>query len=297
MNPLQPNTRANTKADQKAETKGQEKKQHQPKPSDTKECPYCHAQVDKEFELCPRCGHKLVDYCTFCGASMDRNDTVCEECGMPAGGITCPKCGTLNMRSFCRKCDEPLNKAAIRAIEKAMQDPKVKKAAALTDKAAELEEKIKKLKAGKTEKKAPAAKVISDAERIFMEMFGTKSKQEEAKVEEVQQTESIEQLQEELNQVINDLNSVFESLVPPNGSTPQEQFGFFSAQKVAIERTRTITQTRTENILGWECNYCHCFHTAPKDCYRPQLGGTWRYGDITIHETFDEKYTEYKYEN
>lgn len=296
MNPLQTNTKSNTRVEQQTQTQTKEKQYRQIRPSDTKECPNCHAKVKKNYEFCPNCGKKLVDYCTFCGASMGRNDTVCEECGMPAEGVTCPKCGTINVRSFCRQCDEPLNKAALRALEKAKQDPKVQKAAALMDKAAELEEKIERLKSGKTEKKAPAVKTITEAERIFMEMFGTKAETAET-VQEVEETESLEQLEQEYQSVVQDINDVLASFTPPSGCTPQEEFGFYSAQKIAVETTRKVKSKVVKTVRsGWVCNFCGCWHKRPADCAEPKLGGTWQYEDILVDVIVDQKVTTYKYE-
>lgn len=298
MSPSPTNIKTNTRVEEQTQTKEKERRQHQPKPSDFKECPYCHAQVEKDCEFCPHCGHKLVDYCTFCGASMGRNDTECEECGMPVGGVTCPKCGTLNVRSFCRQCNEPLTRAAIRAIEKAKQDPKIQKTAALMDKAAELEEKINRLKSGKTLKTVkPTLPTLTKADLLVMEMLGTQPKQEEVKTEEVEETEGLEQLQEEFNGVMNDINSMLESLVPPNGSTPQEQFAFYSAQKVAIELSRTVVKRQVETVYGWVCNFCGCFHREPSCCAKPCLGGTWMYRDEVTFKKIEEKYTVHKFEN
>ena len=299
MSPLPTNIKINTRVEQQTQTKEKERRQHQPKPSDTKECPNCHAQIEKINEFCPECGHKLVDYCTFCGASMSRNDTVCEECGMPAEGIKCPKCGTLNARSFCRKCNEPLTRAAIRAIEKAQQDPKVKKAAAMMDKVAELEKKITQMKTGQPlQTVKPSQPIITKADRLVMEMLGTMPKQEEsAKTEVVEESESLQQLQEEYDNMVKDINDVLASFVPPNGSTPQEQFAFFSAQKVAIEKTRTIFDHHEEISAYWVCKAYGCTHTDPSQCSKPSKGGTWYYGKHFVTEIKTEHYTEYKYEN
>lgn len=292
----QSNSQTKTNVRTEQQTQKQEKEKHQVKSSDTKECPNCHAQLKKSYEFCPNCGKKMVDYCTFCGASMGRNETVCEECGMPAEGVTCPKCGTLNVRSFCRHCNEPLTKAALRAIEKAKQDPKVQKAAALMDKAAELEEKMARLKSGKSAKSAPAVKTITEAERIFMEMFGTKTETAEA-VQQVEETESLEQLEQEYQSVVQDINDVLASMTPPSGCTPQEEFGFYSAQKVAVEATRKVITKSTKRVrTGWVCNFCGCFHKCPNDCAEPKLGGTWQYDDVVVDVIVDEKYTTYKYE-
>jgi hypothetical protein len=170
---------------------------------------------------------------------MDASDTVCEECGMPAEGTVCPKCGTFNVRSFCRKCNEPLTRAAARAIEKAKEDPKVQQAAKLMDRAAELEEQL------------------------------------ENAAEGTQQAE----VQQEYQNVVKDINKLFEEMLPPAGSTPQEQYNYYSARKVAIETVRKVTKTTR---TGWVCNYCGCFHSKPSDCAEPWHGGTW------IYETEEE---------
>lgn len=299
MSLSQTNQKANTRTEQQTQTKEKERHQHLTKPSDTRECPNCHAKIGKTSEFCPQCGHKLVGYCTFCGAPMGRNETECEECGMPAAGVACPKCGTLNVRSFCRHCNEPLTKLAVKAIEKAKQDPKVQKAAALMDKAAELEQKMERLRSGKPLKKTvPDEPVITEADKLVMAMLGTKVEEKAApKTETVENTENLEQLEAEYQSVVNDINSTLASMVPPNGSTPQEQFGFYSAQKVAIEATRKVISLTTQRVRsGWVCNFCSCWHNKPSECAEPWHGGTWQYEDITVKTLVDETYTTYKYE-
>lgn len=38
-------------------------------------CPHCGAPLERDdYEFCPVCGGKLVDYCTFCGAPMSPSD-------------------------------------------------------------------------------------------------------------------------------------------------------------------------------------------------------------------------------
>ena len=88
------------------------------------ECPHCGESVDSHLELCPSCGRPLhADHCTFCGARMVPGEKFCSECGNGIGGIKCPKCGTLNYRSFCKKCNEPLDDLAQEAIQQAETDP------------------------------------------------------------------------------------------------------------------------------------------------------------------------------
>lgn len=180
--------------------------------------------------------------CTFCGAPMEPGETICEECGMPADGVVCPNCGTLNFRPFCSKCNSPLNRTALRTVEKAMEDPKVQQAAHLMDQAAELEEALEN--AGDEQTKAEA--------------------------------------QATYQQVVKDINQLFEEMLPPVGSTPEEQFNYYSARKVAIERIQTVKRTIKAE---WVCNYCGCHHRQPSDCVEPWQGGTWIYEteEVTVH--------------
>ena len=188
--------------------------------------------------------------CTFCGANMEPGETVCEECGMPVDGVVCPKCGIRNYRPFCSHCNTPLTKAAIRVVEKAKEDPKVQEAARLMDHAAELEEVLE----ATTDSPAKA------------------------------------QAQKEYQQVVKDIDQLFAEMLPPAGSTPEEQFNYYSARKVAVETVRIV---KKEKKTGWVCNFCGCYHNQPSECAEPWHGGTWIYK--TIIETEVER--EYKYED
>ena len=261
------NSRNQVKTQQQTEKKTQE--QH--KPSSSRRCKHCGAEVDQNAEFCPFCGGKLVDYCTFCGAPMSPTDTVCDECGMPANGVKCPNCGTLNVRSFCRHCNTPLTKAALRAVEKAKQDPKVKKVAELLDRAIELEAQLKGTKVEPGE-----------GELRLMEIL-------EGKVEFTQVEQDKTAVMEEYKRVVKDINQLFEEMLPPAGSTPQEQYNYYSARKVAVESVHHVE----ENIkTGWVCNYCGCFHHKPSECCEPWHGGTWIYETIEREEVV----TDYRYE-
>ena len=266
------NQRTQTRTQQQA----QRKTQAEHHPSDLRKCPYCGTEVDKRAEFCPHCGKKLVDYCTFCGAPMEMGETVCEECGMPANGVKCPNCGTLNVRSYCRHCNTPLTKAAQRAIEKAKQDPKVQQAAALIDRAAELEALLEK------QQTMPA-----EAEQRLMELLGQQA-----------ETFDVEEIQAEYQRVVKDINQLFDEMLPPAGSTPQEQYNYYSARKVAIETTRKVHIHTEEKVrTGWVCNYCGCFHNQPSECCEPWRGGTWQYETIIVDKDVVETTKEYKYED
>ena len=188
--------------------------------------------------------------CTFCGAPMEPGETICEECGMPVDGVVCPQCGIRNYRTFCSHCNTPLTRAAQRAIEKAVEDPKVIQAAKLMDQAAQLEETLESTAEGSAK----------------------------------------EQAQEAYQQVVKDIDQLFAEMLPPAGSTPEEQYNYYSARKVAVEYVRTI---KKDTKTGWVCNYCGCLHRQPSECVEPWHGGTWIYKTITATEVV----REYKYED
>ncbi len=85
--------------------------------------------------------------CTYCGATMNAGENFCPECGNPRSGITCPKCSTLNFRSFCRKCNTPLNPMALYAVKQAKADPRYRRACAIADEISQLEDEIARLEA------------------------------------------------------------------------------------------------------------------------------------------------------
>lgn len=59
-------------------------------------------------------------------------------------------------------------------------------------------------------------------------------------------------------------------MLPPAGSTPQEQRNYFSARKLPVEK---IIHTKVRN--AWVCNFCGCWHNRPSECCEPWHGGKW----------------------
>jgi len=108
-------------------------------------CASCGATVDPGLAICPVCGHPATTQCTFCGSEMSAGDAFCPECGNPRGGILCPECGTLNFRSFCRKCNHPLNPLALHALEQAKADPRYQRASKLAEEMADMEDEMARL--------------------------------------------------------------------------------------------------------------------------------------------------------
>lgn len=237
------------------------------------ECPNCKKLIPKGNEFCPNCGYKLVSYCTFCGCPMDKTDEVCPDCGQPAKGIICPDCGTLNHRSFCRSCNAPLTKAAVKAIERAKADPLFIKCKELCEKAAGLESTL--------ELNTETSESIPEGKLEFLKLVGMAPKQNNNAPEKG----DIAKAKAEYESIISDINALFAQMLPPVGSTPQEQRNYYSARKVAV--TKKVVSHRA---IGWVCNFCGYTHPFPSDCSKPGLGGKWIYQEI------DNYVKEYKYE-
>ena len=97
-------------------------------------CPYCSGAISADDEICPHCSTRLTSDCTFCGTPLLPGENKCPECGMPVSGVRCPECGTLNHRAFCRNCNAPLTRAAVKAVEKAKADPLFQECEVIADK-------------------------------------------------------------------------------------------------------------------------------------------------------------------
>ena len=258
----------------------------------TGSCPYCGAHVEADYEICPVCGHKLVGYCTFCGAPMSPTDIDCPECGMPAEGVTCPDCGTLNFRSFCRKCNRPLSRAARKAVEKAKADPKVQETVNIFVKMAELEAEMQNAThdgdgADETTPHEPTEKELRLRE--LMGKVGFKPAEKPKAQPQQGKSRSREEIQAEYQRMVEEANKVLESMVPPAGSTPQEQRNYSTARKVAVmetykEKVMMNVVVEQQEKLGWVCNKCQIFHNCPEQCGVSEYGGHWVTRTIDITE-------------
>lgn len=237
-------------------------------------CHHCGASVGPEYEICPHCGGKLVDYCTFCGAPMRPEDQDCPECGMPAEGLVCPSCGTRNFRPFCRKCGIPLSRAARAAVERAKADPKVQEAARALVRIAELEAEL----AGSLPEDGEPAEPTEGAKRLRELMANVGFTPAEApKATGRKMGRSREEVLAEYDKAVEDANKILEEMLPPAGMTPQEQRNYHTARKVAMME---VTEHRwyaieVQKRMGWECNRCHVLHNDPSECCVREFGGKW----------------------
>lgn len=241
-------------------------------------CPKCGAAVDADMELCPECGWKLVDYCTFCGAPMRPDDIDCPECGMPSDGVICPECQTRNFRAFCVKCGIPLSRAARMAVEKAKKDPKVHETARLLQRMAQLHAELEEAQQEEAldEKKPRELSELEKEYQALMAKVGFKPA-EAPKTTPRKTSRKIEEICEEFKQTAKDVNKVLEEMLPPAGSTPQEQRNYYTARKVAV--TEIITETfwgiDPQDTMAWLCNHCQVMHENPQKCIYRDFGGKW----------------------
>lgn len=239
-------------------------------------CPYCGATIPVGSEICPVCGVRCVSYCTFCGAEMTPEDEVCPECGMSTHGIKCPTCGKISYRSFCPDCNTPLTRAAMKAVEKAKADPKYQEVQELINEAEALSEELIQ--------SDPEIQESCSVSNESFEPLDTASKpvaQSQPKpVVTPLKIQEVQKKKEKLAKIETDINKLFEQMLPPAGSTPQEQRNFYSARKVEIKSIKQIKVSVKESHqepVGWICNLCGCQHRHPSDCARPELGGRWVY--------------------
>ncbi len=264
-------------------------------------CPFCGSAVEPDYEICRVCGHKLVEYCTFCGANMTANDIDCPEYGMPSEGIPCPDCGALNFRSFCRKCSRPLSRAARKAVEKAKADPKVQEAVSILVKMAELEAEMQNtVEEDDITDDTPHEPTEKELRlRELMGKVGFKPA-EKPKVQPKQNTSrSREEIQTEYQRMVEEANKVLESMLPPVGSTPQEQRNYSTARKVAVMETYKEKVTvsyiaRQEEKLGWVCDRCQNFHPSPEACAVSEYGGHWTTRIVDVWATREEEVEKQK---
>lgn len=239
-------------------------------------CRHCGAVWNSDdYEFCPVCGEKCVDYCTFCGAPMSHDDMDCPDCGMPAGGVICPDCGIRNFRPFCRRCGKPLSRAARKAVEKAKQDPKVQEAARLLARVSALQAEL----SGLEEDAEETAPEPTEGELRLKELMAKVgfAPAEKPKPAESPSKRRREEIAQEYHRAVEEANRAMEEILPPAGMTPQEQRNYYTARKVAVmeiveERWYGIPVQKT---MGWECNQCHVLHNNPSECAVREFGGRW----------------------
>lgn len=260
-------------------------------------CSHCGNPIQSNWEICTHCGHGLcAELCSFCGSEMGAEDAFCPDCGNPRIGITCADCGSLNFRSFCRKCNRPLNEMAKLEMEKAQRDPLFKEMLVLAQELADLEDQLLGDFSEKVaiddntnqqwiqQYKDLLASVRSAQPNLSLEMPSkTAIVRSRSKVRLNVLQENLEETKEAYQAKLKEMQALMAKLCPESDATPQMQRNYYSARKLPILR-----KTVEKSPVYWICNLCSCQHKQPGDCAQPELGGTWVYEDIvTVTRVFD----------
>jgi len=266
-------------------------------------CHKCGAGIKAGIELCPQCGENLLcpqcgenlllEICPFCGSSVSSTDLFCSECGNPKSGITCSNCQTLNFRSFCRKCNAPLNARARQALLIAKKDPIVKKTVVLIEELAQLEEYIlsQTQEAKKEQLSEEDLNLVNEHKELLASIRGMKLEKEKPQPKLKPQPKpennskisfsihalSKEEAMEKYKEKLKEMQETLSAMIPDAGMTPQMQRDFHSARKVEIE-----VLTRQKVPIGWRCKAYGCLHSQPNECVKPFSGGEWIYEEREI---------------
>lgn len=215
--------------------------------------------------------------CSFCGAAIEADERFCPDCGSSRDGIRCPGCGTVSKRSFCSRCNTPLNDIAREAVRRAKADPAFQRAEQLAAELAELERQIENGGLPKAElDTSPNAEARQAASRYSSLFVGVASlKVPDAPAEAPSRPQGkvltgnlLQAAIETYKAKARELQQAISSMLPPPSAPPEEQRNFFCARKIMTTEMRA---TRQE----WVCNYCGCHHNQPSECAEPELGGTW----------------------
>ena len=263
-------------------------------------CSHCHQSFDPGIALCPHCGTPTnARRCSFCGSELEDNEDFCSVCGNPRHGIICPECGTKNYRSFCRKCNYPLNEMAQQSLVKAKNNPHVIKAKKLAIELEQRQQVIQELAAqmglfdDQGNGPQPDSKLteISEEDLLIIRMYDELiSPNAPSAIEHKPQSlppntkKPVEQIKTQLKQALQDyeakveeMKRAIDAMIPDPSDPPEIQRNFLCACQV---ETYSQTQTKRSECVGWICNWCGCRHHNPADCCRPELGGKWIYEEV-----------------
>lgn len=196
---------------------------------------------------CPHCGATISEDCEICPSCGRRVVSWCTFCGAPMewSDSECPECGAPADGIKCPSCGT----LSFRSFCPHCNTPLTRAAARMVE--------------------------VAKSDPVCVEAAAQSAKAAELeRTLEIAPAAEVPRIKQELVKVTADLNTLLEQMLPPAGSTPQEQRNYYSARKVAVE-SRTLTRVK----VGWVCNYCGCTHPNPADCCKPFLGGKWVYED------------------
>ena len=283
-------------------------------------CEACGAAVKPGMALCPVCGRPVTTKCTFCGSPMDAGQAFCGECGNARSGIVCPDCGTLNFRSFCRKCNRPLNAMALEALEEARRDPHFIQAQKIADEMAEIEDEIARLEAeiASPQRVLEVDDSMSAATRRLLDEFNSLAGHAASPVpsQPKAMTEPRRKAAPTLSAAEPAKRTATKGPTASNARGPGD-FGpvdrleqlrqLHRAQAAALQRrldamvpeqaappemkrnfacarmVTTVSKTTRKRVVrtGWVCHRCNVWHKMPSECAFEEYGGTWQTDVVT----------------
>lgn len=213
--------------------------------------------------------------CSFCGATLDEDERFCPDCGNPRTGIACPSCGTMSRRSFCSRCNTPLNELAREAVRMAKNDPLFQQAERLAAELLELEQQIN----GAEESGGVVDTSLNEEARAvaarYAQLFGSTPvvpaqaahEPKAAAPKPAMSGDILKKAIEAYRAKAEELQRTIDAMMPPANATPEQQRNFFCARKITV-----LAKKARQN---WVCNLCGCYHNQPSECAQPELGGKW----------------------
>lgn len=290
-------------------------------------CNNCGAELSPSQELCPVCGTPTnPSTCSFCGAGLEEGDAFCAECGSPRAGIVCPDCGTHNFRSFCRKCNKPLNDNALLMRQRVMENPKYQQVAKLNSEMGQMEDYLTAFK--KAVEEALAEAEADDAAweaQQEAQGSGLSSEGEQLQAQYEELLKLMGQVPDPAAQLAAKLRVKSAPADPADRPSTKRRAmlkqKFYNAREVmaayqakaeemkrALEaltpdaqmtpheqrdfacacKVAIVTKTVIKGPDYWVCNFCGCWHNQPSECCEPWHGGTWVTDTVTVEtKTFE----------
>lgn len=280
--------------------------------ADTQTCPKCRAIANPGMDICEQCGTWLLrGKCKFCLTDVAEDDVFCGSCGNPQAGIACPRCGTLSIFDFCRKCDIPLSREAHEQASRAKADPAQQELLVVLQEIAAIDGRIE---ARRNEASQPSAAAGLEKDQ-FLQM---RLVRERAASESIARTESVPQRkalfsanqqeqigllgaqihaeeerkrleaerlrveaerrrkeeEERRRKLLEQVGRVLHEMSAKTFSSSQE------ARRYYMSLISALPEEVRENLSGsgslrWRCNFANVEHDDPGQCGGPSHGGVW----------------------
>jgi hypothetical protein len=239
------------------------------------------------------------------------DDAFCGSCGNPQAGIGCPRCGTLSIFDFCRKCDIPLSREAHEQAARAKADPAQQELLAVLQEIATIDGRIEARR--DAESQPSAASGLEKAQFLQMRLvreraasestmgtdnvahrkalFSANQQQqigllgaqihaeEERKRLEAErlriEAERMRKVEEERRRkLLAEVGRVLRELSAKTFSSSQEARRYYMSVIAALpEELRQHLSCC--GSMKWRCNFASCEHSDPGECGDPSQGGVW----------------------